>query len=101
MNDMNLVFEVSLFILRSDFFTCRKILRHGADGFTSPLKKGVLRIPIAIKNPLSRPGLNTRTLGPMACMLTTETTISIAYLFLLTPPLGSIQLNPFSFSIKM
>jgi hypothetical protein len=30
--------------------TCRKILRHGADGFTSPPKKGVLRIFIVLKN---------------------------------------------------
>jgi hypothetical protein len=29
----------------------RKIIRHGADGFTSPLKEGVLRIFIALKNP--------------------------------------------------
>jgi hypothetical protein len=31
--------------------TWRKILRHGADGFTSPLKEGVLSIFIALKNP--------------------------------------------------
>jgi hypothetical protein len=28
--------------------TCRKILRHGTDVFTSPLKEGVLRIFIAL-----------------------------------------------------
>jgi hypothetical protein len=32
--------------------TCRKILRHGTYGFTSHPKEGVLRIFIAIKNPL-------------------------------------------------
>jgi hypothetical protein len=42
----------------------------GADGFTSPPKEGVLRIFTALKNPLSRPGLNWRTLGPMAGTLT-------------------------------
>jgi hypothetical protein len=31
-------------------FTCRKILRHGADGFTPP-KESVLQIFIALKNP--------------------------------------------------
>jgi hypothetical protein len=30
-------------------FTCRKILRHGASGFASPQKEGVLRIFIALK----------------------------------------------------
>jgi hypothetical protein len=37
---MNLALEAFLFILRSDFFTCRKVLRHGADGFTSPSMDG-------------------------------------------------------------
>jgi hypothetical protein len=40
------------------------------DGFTSHPKEGVLRILIALKNPSPRPGLNTRTLGPMASTLT-------------------------------
>jgi hypothetical protein len=37
-------------------FTCRKILRHGADDFNSPPKEGVLRISIALEqiNRLSR-----------------------------------------------
>jgi hypothetical protein len=30
-------------------FTCRKILRHGASGFTSHPKKGVLHVFIALK----------------------------------------------------
>jgi hypothetical protein len=30
--------------------TCRKILRHGTDGFTSSTKEVVLRICIALKN---------------------------------------------------
>jgi hypothetical protein len=34
------------------FFTCRKILRHGTSGFTSDPKEGVLRIFVALKNPL-------------------------------------------------
>jgi hypothetical protein len=41
---MNLAFQMSLSIVTSDYFTCRKILQHKADGFTSPLKEGVLRI---------------------------------------------------------
>jgi hypothetical protein len=50
--------------------TCRKNLRHGASGFTSHPKGGVLRIVIAIKNPSLRPGLNPRLLGPVASTLT-------------------------------
>jgi hypothetical protein len=50
--------------------TCRKNLQHGADGFTSPPKEGILWILIAIKNPSSWLGLNPQTLGQMASMLT-------------------------------
>jgi hypothetical protein len=35
-----------------------KILKHGADGFTSPLKEGVLWTFIAIKNPLLSAGFD-------------------------------------------
>jgi hypothetical protein len=33
---------------RRVFLTCRKILRHGTDGFTSPPKEGMLRIFTAL-----------------------------------------------------
>jgi hypothetical protein len=33
------------------YLTCRKIFRHGADGFTSPPEEGVLRVFIAPTNP--------------------------------------------------
>jgi hypothetical protein len=47
--------------------TCCKILRHGAGGFTSPPKEGVPRIIISpLKMYRPRPGLNQRTLGPIA-----------------------------------
>jgi hypothetical protein len=49
--------------------TCRKILRYGADGFTSPPKEVVLRTFIALKN-RSRRGLNPRTLGPIVSTVT-------------------------------
>jgi hypothetical protein len=51
--------------------TCRKISRHGTDGFTSPAKEVVLWIlwPLKIHRTLS--GLNTRTLDPMARTITT------------------------------
>jgi hypothetical protein len=52
------------------FLTCRKILRHGSDGFTSSPKEawfGLLS-PLKIPHPLT--GSNPRTLGPMASMLT-------------------------------
>jgi hypothetical protein len=54
------------------YFTCRKILWHGSSGFTSPRKEGVLRI-ISLKNPLSRLGLNPRTLGLMPRTLSITT----------------------------
>jgi hypothetical protein len=43
--------------------TCRKILQHGADGFTSPPKEGVLRNYIALKIHRPLPDVNQRTLG--------------------------------------
>jgi hypothetical protein len=53
------------------FFTCRKMLRHGASGFTFRPKDGVLWICIAIKNHSARPGLNPRPMNPVASTLTT------------------------------
>jgi hypothetical protein len=52
-------------------FTCRKILRHGASGFTSHQKEGVLRIFIALKTPSPMPVLNPRPLGLVASILST------------------------------
>jgi hypothetical protein len=43
--------------------TCRKILRHGADGFTSPPKEAVLRIFIDFKNPSLLAGFEPANLG--------------------------------------
>jgi hypothetical protein len=51
-------------------FTLRKILRHGTSGFTSLPNEGVLRIFIALKNPLPWPGSNQQPLGPVASTLT-------------------------------
>jgi hypothetical protein len=59
---MNLALR-SIFIHTSKgCLTCRKILQHGADGFTSPPKKGLLRIFIAL-NPSSSAGIETANLG--------------------------------------
>jgi len=44
-------------------------LRHGTDGFTSPLKEGVLRIFSSLKIRRLRPGLNPRTWVPKASTL--------------------------------
>jgi hypothetical protein len=64
------------------FSTCRKILRHGADGFTSRPKEVVVRIVIALKNPSPRPGSKLRIWGPI-CKLanhyTTEATRKLYY----------------------
>jgi hypothetical protein len=45
------------------------MLRHGAEGFTSRPKEGVLRNFIALKISSPRLGLNPRTLGPIASTL--------------------------------
>ena len=47
-------------------------LRHGADGFTSPLKEGVLKIFLPLKIRRLRPGLNPRTWVPKASTLPLE-----------------------------
>jgi len=44
-------------------------LRHGTDGFASPLKEGVLRIFSPFKTRRLRPGLNPRTWVPKASTL--------------------------------
>jgi len=70
---MNLALR-SIFVHTSKgSLTCRKIFRHGADGFTSPPKEGVLRNFISLKNPslsLSRSGFNPQILGQTASTLT-------------------------------
>ena len=38
-------------------------LRHGTDGFTSPLKEGVLRILFDLKNPTASAGFEPANLG--------------------------------------
>jgi hypothetical protein len=48
--------------------TCHKILQHGASGFTSHLKEGVLQIFVALKNTSHWPGLNQQSLGLVASM---------------------------------
>jgi hypothetical protein len=52
------------------FLIGHKILHFGASGFTSPLKEGVLRILIVLKNILSRPGTNPRAMDPVASTIT-------------------------------
>jgi hypothetical protein len=66
---ITLAFEAFLFTLRSDF-ACRKVLRNGAVWFNSPPKEGVLLVYVSLKNPSSRPGLNTRTLDLVIRSLT-------------------------------
>jgi hypothetical protein len=45
---MNLALESVFVHMLKGYLTCRKILQHGADGFTSRLKEGVLWIFIAL-----------------------------------------------------
>jgi hypothetical protein len=63
--------QVSLSYCR-DLLTCRKVLRHGTAGFTSPPKEVVLRVCTALKTHCPRPGLNLRTVGPLAITITTR-----------------------------
>jgi hypothetical protein len=66
---VNFAYETFLFHARKVLLHAVN-LRHGTDGFTSPLKEVVLRIFITLKNP--RSGSNPRTLGPVASTLTTS-----------------------------
>jgi hypothetical protein len=68
---INVAFEVSLFILQSDFLYAIKSYNMGPDSFTSPSKEGMLQSFIDHKNPSHQPGLNLRTIGPMVSMITT------------------------------
>jgi hypothetical protein len=56
--------SVSLAYLKG-YLKRRKILRHWADRFTSPLKEVVVCICSSIKIHRSRMGLNPRTMGPI------------------------------------
>jgi hypothetical protein len=77
-----LVKEMMSLALRSIFvyiskesLTWHKVLRHGAGAFTSPQKQGVLRIFIALKNPLPLTGfepVNLGSVGKHANHYTTE-----------------------------
>jgi hypothetical protein len=67
----------------NESLTCRKILRHGTDGFSSPPKEGVLRVFVALKNPLSSEGFgpaNTGSNGKHAIHYTTEDDTVAPYL---------------------
>jgi hypothetical protein len=55
----------------TDFSHAAK-LRHWIDGFTSPPKKGMLKIFVARKIRRLQPGLNPLTWVPEASMLTTR-----------------------------
>ena len=54
-------------------------LRHGTDGFTSPLNEDMLRIFFALKIRRLRPGANPRTWVPKASTLPLEHRSSFAY----------------------
>jgi hypothetical protein len=58
----NFAYEVPLSYSQG-FLTCRKLLRHGTDDFTSPPKEVVLRTFIALKNQLSFAGFEPANLG--------------------------------------
>jgi hypothetical protein len=60
---INFAFAKYLFHTSKRSLTCRKILRHGADGFTSPPKEGVLRIFITLKNASPSAELEPANLG--------------------------------------
>jgi hypothetical protein len=67
---INFACEISL-SHSEGIFICCKILRHEADGFTSP-PDVIIRICFALKIHRPRPGLNPRTLGPVAIKITTR-----------------------------
>jgi hypothetical protein len=78
--------EIINFTLRCISFILRRVLSHtvksydmGPTALLPHPKEGVLRIFIALKNPTPSDGMNPRTLGPMASMLTTEDDTFVLY----------------------
>jgi hypothetical protein len=65
MEMMKMASRIFCLYYSSDFIWC-KILTTCVSGFTSPRKEGLLQIFIVLKTPLHRPGLNSRSLGPVA-----------------------------------
>jgi hypothetical protein len=60
---MKLALRSILVHTSKEYLTCRKILRHGADGFTSRPNEGVLRIFIALHNPSFSAGFELANVG--------------------------------------
>jgi hypothetical protein len=61
-NKFSLTITTSTEIVR-DFFLHAEKLRHGADGFTSPPKEGMLRIFFRPENPTASAGFKPANLG--------------------------------------
>jgi hypothetical protein len=68
---IHFAFAKYLFHTSNGSLTCRKILRHGADGFIPLRRKACCGFLSPLKMHRRRPSLNPRTLGPMASTLTT------------------------------
>jgi hypothetical protein len=60
---MNFASWIISFMLRKVLLTCHKILQHGANGFTSPPKEGMLWTFIAHKNLSPSVGIEPTNLG--------------------------------------
>jgi hypothetical protein len=58
MDEGERILRIQYLIYASGSLTCCKTLQHGASGFTSHPKEGVLQIVIALKNPSPWLGLN-------------------------------------------
>jgi hypothetical protein len=69
--EVSVTFPTSITFILQVSLKCRKILRNGTIGFTSPPKEVMLRILSPLKIHLPRPGLNPRTFCPVASTLTT------------------------------
>jgi hypothetical protein len=81
------------------FHACRVLLhavnlRHGADGFTSPPKEGVLRIFITLKFHRPRPGLNLGSSGKHANHYTTEGDCFLSGIIILTDLYSETNAKP-------
>jgi hypothetical protein len=60
---INLALQIIFVHTSKGYLTCCKMLRHGADCFTSSRNEGVLRIFIALTNPSSSVGFEPAKLG--------------------------------------
>jgi hypothetical protein len=88
-----------LFHTSKGSLTCRKIVRHDADNFTSHPKEVVLRICFALKIPMTSASLHLRTLDPIASTLTTRQQRTTRHMIHIIVHHTHIQIHAYAYRI--